>query len=120
MAVLLASFAMGCRMYSPDAGHEILLVKKPIIFGRGGIRPEAVKTGLAVAAIATQGVDVHMHPNRYETELDDTITQDGFPISFQGIMVLKVTNSVNLIKDFGQNGTKTTSKSPSRPWSDRP
>jgi hypothetical protein len=88
-------------MYSPDAGHEIVLVEKPIIFGHGGIDPEPVKTGLTIAAVTTEGVDVYMQPFKYETQLDDTMTQDGVPISFHAIMVLKVTDSVSLIRNFG-------------------
>jgi regulator of protease activity HflC (stomatin/prohibitin superfamily) len=113
LAVLLfAALATGCRMYSPDAGHEIVLVKKPIIFGHGGIDPEPVKTGLTVAAITTQGVDVYMQPNKYDTQLDDTMTQDGVPISFHAIMVLKVTDSVNLIRNFGPEWYKNNLEEP--------
>jgi regulator of protease activity HflC (stomatin/prohibitin superfamily) len=113
LAVLLfAVLATGCRMYSPDAGHEIVLVKKPIIFGHGGIDPEPVKTGLTVAAITTQGVDVYMQPNKYDTQLDDTMTQDGVPISFHAIMVLKVTDSVNLIKNFGPDWYRNNLEEP--------
>jgi regulator of protease activity HflC (stomatin/prohibitin superfamily) len=113
LAVLLfASLATGCRMYSPDAGREIVLVKKPIIFGHGGIDPEPVKTGLTVAAITTQGVDVYMQPNKYDTQLDDTMTQDGVPISFHAIMVLKVTDSVNLIRNFGPEWYKNNLEEP--------
>ena len=37
LLVLALSMLTGCRMYSPDAGHEIVLVEKPIIFVAGGI-----------------------------------------------------------------------------------
>ena len=113
LAVLLfASLATGCRMYSPDAGHEIVLVKKPLIFGHGGVDSEPVKTGLTVAAITTQGVDVYVQPLKYETQLDDTMTQDGVPISFHAIMVLKVTDSVNLIKTFGPDWYRNNLEEP--------
>jgi regulator of protease activity HflC (stomatin/prohibitin superfamily) len=113
LAVLLfAELATGCRMYSPDAGHEIVLVEKPLIFGHGGVDPEPVKTGLTVAAITTQGVDVYMQPLKYDTQLDDTMTQDGVPISFHAIMVLKVTDSVNLIKNFGPDWYKNNLEEP--------
>src|SRR5579864_4394272 len=110
--LLFAGLATGCRMYSPDAGHEIVLVKKPIIFGHGGVDSEPVKTGLTVAAITTQGVDVYMQPLKYDTQLDDTMTQDGVPISFHAIMVLKVTDSVSLIKDFGPEWYKNNLEEP--------
>lgn len=99
-------------MYSPDAGHEIVLVKKPLIFGHGGVDSEPVKTGLTVAAITTQGVDVYVQPLKYETQLDDTMTQDGVPISFHAIMVLKVTDSVNLIKNFGPDWYRNNLEEP--------
>ena len=35
----------GCSNFAPDAGHEIVLIKKPWIFGHGGIESEPVRTG---------------------------------------------------------------------------
>ena len=93
--------AVGCNRFSPNAGHEIVLVKKPWIFGHGGVDPEPVKTGLTFGAITTDGVDVYMQPQKFETELPDTMTSDGVPITFHAIMVLQVTDSVALIKNFG-------------------
>jgi regulator of protease activity HflC (stomatin/prohibitin superfamily) len=92
---------VGCHSYAPNAGHEIVLVKKPIFFGHGGVDPDPVKTGRTYAAISTDGVDVNMQPQKYETELPDTMTRDGVPITFHAIMVLQVTDSVVLIKTFG-------------------
>jgi len=107
LVLILAVFAplmaamTGCKIYSPDAGHEVVLVRKPMIFGHGGVDPEPVRTGLTYAAVTTQGIDVYMQPKKYETELPDTMTKDGVPITFHAIMVLKVTDSVMLIKNFG-------------------
>jgi len=100
-AVTALVMIVGCRSYAPNAGHEIVLVKKPIFFGHGGVDPEPVRTGRTYAAISTDGVDVYMQPQKYETELPDTMTRDGVPITFHAIMVLRVTNSVVLIKTFG-------------------
>jgi regulator of protease activity HflC (stomatin/prohibitin superfamily) len=92
---------VGCHSYAPNAGHEIVLVKKPIFFGHGGVDPNPVKTGRTYAAISTDGVDVNMQPQKYDVELPDTMTRDGVPILFHAIMVLRVTDSVTLIKTFG-------------------
>jgi regulator of protease activity HflC (stomatin/prohibitin superfamily) len=92
---------IGCRSYAPNAGHEIVLVKKPIFFGHGGVDPNPVKTGRTYAAISTDGVDVYMQPQKYDVNLPDTMTKDGVPIEFHAIMVLKVTDSVALIRNFG-------------------
>jgi len=91
----------GCGSASPDAGHQIVLVSKPLIFGHGGIDPEPVSTGRTFTALTTEGVDVNMQPQKYEVEMDDTQTSDGIPVTFHAIMVLKVNDSVALITNFG-------------------
>ncbi len=95
------AYAVGCKSFAPNAGHEIVMVRKPIFFGHGGVAPDPVKTGRTYAAISTEGIDVNMQPQKFETELPDTMTSDGVPILFHAIMVLKVTDSVSLIKNFG-------------------
>src|SRR6516165_12727281 len=94
-------FIIGCHSYAPNAGHEIVLVKKPIFFGHGGVDPSPAKTGRPYAAISTDGVDVNMQPHKYDVNLPDTMTRDGVPITFHAIMVLKVSDSVALIRSFG-------------------
>ena len=103
IAVALTGMGLiiGCHSYAPNAGHEIVLVKKPIFFGHGGVDPSPVKTGRTYAAISTDGVDVNMQPHKYDVNLPDTMTKDGVPIEFHAIMVLRVTDSVALIRSFG-------------------
>jgi len=91
----------GCSSYAPDAGHEVVLIKKPWLIGHGGVVDQPVKTGRTFAAITTDGIDVYMQPQKFEADLRDTMTSDGVPISFHAIMVLRVTDSVALIKGFG-------------------
>jgi regulator of protease activity HflC (stomatin/prohibitin superfamily) len=97
----IAAFLAGCSVYSPDAGHEVVLIEKPWFFGHGGVDPDPVKPGRTFAAYTTEGVDVYMQPEKYETEMHDTMTSDGVPISFHAIVVLQVSDSVALIKNFG-------------------
>lgn len=98
---IVVACAVGCKSFAPNAGHEIVMVKKPVFFGHGGIDPTPVKTGRTYAAMSTDGIDVDMQPHKYDCELPDTMTSDGVPITFHAIMVLKVTDSVSLIKNFG-------------------
>ena len=100
MLALVLLLAMVNR-FSPDAGHEIVLIDKPWFFGHGGVESEPVKTGLTFGAPTTMGVDVYMQPQKFETELPDTMTSDGVPITFHAIMVVQVVDSVSLIKNFG-------------------
>lgn len=96
-------FAMltACSSYSPDAGHEVVMVEKPMFFGHGGVDSDPVKTGRTFGALTTDGIDVYMQPQKFDTELPDTMTSDGVPITFHAIMVVQVTDSVSLIKNFG-------------------
>lgn len=104
----------GCRSYTPDAGHEVVLVEKPLIFGHGGIDPVPVKTGRTYTGITTEGIDVYMQPMKYECELPDTMTKDGVPITFHAIVALKVNDSVALIKNFGPDWYKNNLEEPYR------
>jgi regulator of protease activity HflC (stomatin/prohibitin superfamily) len=100
-AIAVTQLLAACSNYSPDAGHEIVLIKKPWLFGHGGIDPVPVQTGRTFAALTTDGVDVYMQPQKFEASLPDTMTSDGVPISFHAIVVLQVTDSVELIRSFG-------------------
>jgi regulator of protease activity HflC (stomatin/prohibitin superfamily) len=106
LSVLVMAGLAGCSVYSPDAGHEVVLIEKPMIFGHGGVDPQPVTTGRTFAAITTDGVDVYMQPQRYEQELDDTMSADGVPLGFHAIINLQVTNSVTMVKNFGPNWYK--------------
>ena len=103
LVMLIAVGLGGCSVYSPDAGHEIVLIEKPWIFGHGGVDSDPIKPGRTFGAITTEGVDVYMQPQKFDTEMHDTMTSDGVPISFHAIVVLQVTDSVVLIKNFGAN-----------------
>ena len=46
-----------CSTVQPDAGHEAVLVRKPLIFGSGGVDETPVKTGLKYVAFTTRGRD---------------------------------------------------------------
>jgi SPFH domain/Band 7 family protein len=101
-AAILALLLSACSNFSPDAGHEIVLVDKPWLFGHGGIESDPVKTGRSYGAVTTDGVDVYMQPQKFDVLLPDTMTSDGVPITFHAIIVVQVTDSVALIKNFGQ------------------
>ena len=101
MLLALVVALAGCSRFSPDAGYEVVKVQKPWFFGHGGVESEPVKTGLSYGAITTDGIEVYMQPRKFEVLMPDTMTLDGVPIEFHAIMVLQVTDSVDLIKNFG-------------------
>lgn len=108
-AILSAAVLSACATVQPDAGHEAVLVRKPLIFGSGGVDPTPVKTGLKYVAFTTSGIDVNMQPRRIDSEFTDLMTSDGVPIDFHAVITLQVIDSVKLVRDFGAeigaNGT---------------
>ena len=72
---LVVGLAIGCRTVKPDAGHEAVLVRKPMIFGRGGVDPTPVKTGLKYVAFTTTGIDVNMQPMRIDVEFSGLLAK---------------------------------------------
>lgn len=107
--VFMAGALAACSTVQPDAGHEAVLVRKPLVFGHGGVDPTPVTAGLKYVAFTTSHVDVNMQPRRVDAEFNDLMTSDGVPIDFHAVITLQVTDSVKLVRDFGadvaQNGT---------------
>jgi regulator of protease activity HflC (stomatin/prohibitin superfamily) len=96
----------GCSFKEANAGHEVVLIEKPWIFGHGGVDPTPVRAGMTITAITTDGIDVSMQPMKIETELPETMTTDGVPITFHASLLVQVTDSVQLIKNFGPDWYK--------------
>ena len=113
-ALVLGTFGVfaalaACSTVQPDAGHEAVLVRKPLLFGSGGVDETPVKTGLKYVAFTTEGIDVNMQPRRIDVEFTDLMTSDGVPIDFHAVLTVQVADSVKLVRDFGAdmagNGT---------------
>lgn len=109
-ALALYALSAGCRTVSPDAGHEAVLIKKPWIFGHGGVEDQPVKTGLILAAMTTEAEYVSMQPIQVVEHFDDLMSNDGVPLDFDSALRLQITDSVNLIGTSGQIGTRPMSQ----------
>ena len=96
-------FFIAFNRVSPGAGEEAVLIKKPMVFGRGGVHPVPVKTGSQWVAATTHAVIVPIVPHSFSEHFDDLMTSDGVPLGFDATIRIKVTNSVKLIADFGKN-----------------
>lgn len=109
--VLCAVLATACSTVEPNAGHEAVLMRKPMFFGSGGVDSTPVKAGLRYVALTTSGIDVNMQPARVDAQFDDLMTADGVPIDFHSVISFQITDSVKLVRDFGADDVEMTDKS---------
>ncbi len=105
MVLALTAAACGIKTTTPDAGHEVVLIRKPLFFGSGGVDSTPVRPGLKYIAWTTQAVDVNMQPSRVDSEFNDLMTSDGVPIDFHAVISYVVIDSVRLVRDFGAEMT---------------
>lgn len=93
--------AVGCNRAAPDPGQEAVIVRKPWIFGHGGLAGTPVKTGLSWFAPSTQVWYVVMQPQQYSVHFEDLMSREGVPLDFDAVLRLQVTDSVKLVDKFG-------------------
>ena len=103
VAAVAVTFALSACSATPDAGQEAVLVSKPWFFGHGGVDDEPVKAGRAFIAPSTQAIYVDVKPAEWDVKFSDLMSKDGVPLHFDATIVLQVTDSVGLIKNFGDN-----------------
>ena len=101
LLVVVAAIVSACHSIAPDAGQEAVLVKKPLIFGSGGVDPTPVKTGLSWRALSTGAVYVAVVPQQHGIHFDDLMSSDGVPLDFDAVIRLQVIDTVRLISSFG-------------------
>jgi hypothetical protein len=104
LAAVTALASSGCIMPAIDAGHEGVLVQKPIFFGHGGVDPVPTPTGRVVVAFTTELVDVDVRPIQY-AEHFDIISAENAPVSFDAFLIANVIEgrSPELVARFGPN-----------------
>ena len=101
LSLLTIMMMSGCAMVAPDAGQEAVLIRKPYIFGSGGVGATPVQTGRKFLAFSTSWVYVNVQPQQFTVRFEDLMSSDGVPLDFDSVIRLRVTDSVKLVKDFG-------------------
>ncbi|WP_447972709.1 SPFH domain-containing protein [Nitrospira sp. Kam-Ns4a] len=104
VVMVLLLTASGCILPAIDAGHEGVLVKKPLLFGHGGVDPEPATTGRIFVAPTTELIEVDVRPVQY-AEHFDIISAENAPVSFDAFLIANVIEgrSPDLISRFGPN-----------------
>lgn len=109
IAFVFALAAFGCStgcMSTVDAGYQGVLVKKPWVFGHGGVDKEPVATGLTWTAPTTEVVRVNIQPAQFEMQFNDFMSKDAVPLDFHTVIRLQVTDAVKLVDRFGPDWYK--------------
>lgn len=113
LAVLTVILAMtGCTSVSPDPGQVAVLMKKPLIFGDGGVAPTAVQPGRKFVALTTDAIYVDVVPEAHKVAFDDFASHDNIMLDLDTTVTLKITDAVTLIKNFGPQWFKNNVESP--------
>ena len=118
MLALGAMFMMtGC--FSPSkvaAGEEGVMIKKPWIFGHGGVEVEPLLTGLTWTVWSTQVKRVSVKPFNQNETFDDLITADNNPVDFKVHLTFKHIKGKTpiLVEQFGADWYKNKVREPLR------
>lgn len=105
--LLAALFVVGCSSVKPDAGHQAVLIRKPMFFGSGGVDETPIAAGRKYVAWTTDAMDVNMQPGRVDVEFADLMTSDGVPIDFHAVISYQIVDSVKLVRDYGADSVGT-------------
>src|SRR5262245_59448418 len=100
----LGLLTTGCILPAIDAGHEGVLVAKPLIFGHGGVYPEPATTGRPLVSFTTEVIDVDIRPIQH-SEHFDIISAENAPVSFDAFLIANAIEgrTPDLIHRFGPN-----------------
>lgn len=101
LAVMSMYGMSGCSVATPDAGHQVVWVEKPMFFGHGGVDQLPVTAGREYGAFTSDAIDVNMQPQRVDMEFDDMMTKSGVPVSFHVLFVFQVKDAVKLVSGYG-------------------
>ena len=102
LVIFVASGLAGCFTPGVDAGHEGVLVEKPLLWGHGGVNPTPVLPGRTLAAVTTDIIQVDMRPKQYDEEFG-TLSAENTSVTFHAYLILQVLpgRSPELIRRFG-------------------
>ncbi len=98
------AFLIGLSIVKPQVGYEVVLIDRPLFFGKGGIQPEPVKTDTKVTWRTTEQIHVHMSPYFSYITLEDILSKDGLLLHTNIYVNLKIKDSVRMISKFGKDG----------------
>ena len=104
LAIAFVSISMSsCTSAAPNADEEGVLIKKPWIWGNGGVDKTPVQTGQEWCALSTEVVYVKITPIAYDEHIEDAYSDDNTTLDFniQIIMQVQKGKSPILLQNYG-------------------
>ena len=94
---------------SPDADEEAVLIKKPWIFGHGGVVDSPVESGLTWCWFSTHSEYFKIVPVKHQVDMDDLFSDDNTPLDFHTIIItqIKKGKSPILLRNYGKDWFNT-------------
>lgn len=117
LCLFMATVALtGCYRVTPNADQESVLVKKPWLFGHGGVDETPVNTGATFVAASTDHIDFVITPMTITEQFSDMITQDNTPISFNAYLKVQIISGKTpiLAQKFGEKWYENNIEAPFR------
>lgn len=109
--ILMISLLMisSCTKVSPNADEEAVLIKKPWLFGHGGVDNNAIQSGLTWCALSTDCAYFKVVPVRHEIALDDLFSDDNTPLDFHTVIITQIEKGKSpiLLQNYGENWFET-------------
>ncbi len=107
LAIGLAGSLCACTVVSPDPGQQGVLVDKPLLFGKGGIRLDDVRDpGRTYAWLTTSATYVDVTPQTVQVAFDDFSSSDNILLDFSTQIQYRITAPALLLSGFGQDWFK--------------
>lgn len=105
MIAFFATMVQSCYNAPTDADEEIVLVKKPWIFGHGGVDDTPITSGATWCAITTDTVKFKICPVRYTEVFDDIFSNNNTPLDFNSYITIQIQSGHTpvLLKNYGKS-----------------
>lgn len=106
ISIALAGYMLsGCSPSAVGAGTEGVVIKKPWIFGHGGVSPEPIETGLSWTAWSTEVQRYDIKPVKIKENFVDLTASDNVAIDFDAYITSQIIKgqTPSLHENFGVN-----------------
>lgn len=103
---------MSCSAPGVNAGEEIVLVQKPIIFGSGGVVAKSIKSGTTWIVFSTDYFRYDIKPVKYTEEFDDIMSDENTPLDITAYPILQIIENESPIlhENYGESWYNTNVK----------